>query len=260
MISDMTALTSTEGKDQFYPTPDDLAEKMLEGIEWDMVTNVLEPSAGKGNLVLAAIKACGARNKLNVDCIEIDPCLRAILKQNYSTEWERLLRDRWLYLDELPYEEKSKYSNEILYLRHKLDGFDKTNINIVHDNFLTYHAWRHYHLILMNPPFESGDLHLLKALELQKDGGSIVCLLNAETLRNSYTSTRQLLMRELNKYEAQITYISDAFKKAERRSDVDVAIVRITIPPKIEERSNIWERMEKAAANCLIAVLEGRRY
>lgn len=251
MRPDMTVLTSTGGKDQFYPTPDSLAGKMLAGIDWRMVVNVLEPSAGKGNLVLAAIKAHGSdtrrRSKLNIDCIEIDPYLRAILKQNHSTEWVRPLRDRWNYLDDLPYEERAKYSGEQMHLRDKIDSFENTSVNIVHDNFLSYHGWRRYQLILMNPPFENGELHLLKALELQKGGGSIICLLNAETLNNPHTSSRQLLKRELDKYGAQITFHEDAFSNAERKANVDVAIVRVTIPMPPEEHSNIWERMEKAA-------------
>lgn len=217
MRADMTALTVTQGNDQFYPTPDDLLGKMLAGIEWDYITNVLEPSAGKGNIVLAAIKAhhAGTRRgrKLNIDCIEVDPYLRAILKQNYGAEWARPLRDRREYLEDLAYDERNKHWAELSRVREQLSALETANVNIVHDNFLTYHGWRRYQLILMNPPFADGDLHLLKALELQKGGGSIVCLLNAETLRNPFTSTRQLLMRELNKYEAGLDFVGYEIEK-----------------------------------------------
>jgi len=98
----------------------------------------------------------------------------------------------------------------------------------------------------MNPPFADGDAHLIKALEIQKDGGSIVCLLNAETLRNPYTNRRKILMRELDKYEAQIEYVENAFRNAERKAEVEVAIVRVTIPMIEKRHSTIWERMEKA--------------
>ena len=40
----MTALTA------LYPTPRALAEKLLDGIDFDAVQTVLEPSAGKGDL------------------------------------------------------------------------------------------------------------------------------------------------------------------------------------------------------------------
>lgn len=252
MRSDTTMLTVTEGNDQFYPTPDSVAGKMLAGLDWDMIVNVLEPSAGKGNLVAAAIKAHQANtrhgSKLNIDCIEIDSYLRAILKQNYEAEWVRPLRDRRDYLDNKHYAEKTKAEHdELRELRNKISALEDANVSIIHDNFLTYHGWRKYQLIIMNPPFADGDLHLLKALELQKNGGSIVCLLNAETLNNPYTNTRQVLRRELNKHGAQVTFLKDAFRNAERRADVDVAIVRVTIPPRVEEHSDIWERMEKAA-------------
>ena len=252
MRADMTALTVTEGDDhQFYPTPDDVAGKMLAGIDWSYIQNILEPSAGNGNLVLAAIKAHAANTRrdspLAIDCIEIDPYLRAILKQNAEVEWVRPLHERRKYIDDLPYEERRPFLEELSDVRSKLSALDTATVNIIHDNFLTYHGWRQYQLIIMNPPFAEGDLHLLKALELQKDGGSIACLLNAETIRNPYTGTRQILQRELNKYGAQIKFVKDAFRDAERRADVDVAIVRITIPTREEKKSDIWERMDKAA-------------
>ena len=251
MRTDMTVLTSTSGNDQFYPTPGKLAGMMLSGVDWSAIQNILEPSAGKGDLVLAAIKAHAANSRrgvaLKIDCIEIDPYLRAILKQNSEAEWERPLRERRDYIDDLPYEERRPLLDELSDVRSKLSALDNATVNVIHDNFLTYHGFRRYQLIIMNPPFAEGDLHLLKALELQKDGGSVVCLLNAETLRNPYTNTRQVLRRELNKYGAQIKFIKDAFRDAERQADVEIAVVRVTIPERKEDKSDIWERMEKAA-------------
>ena len=98
----------------------------------------------------------------------------------------------------------------------------------------------------MNPPFADGDKHLLKAIEMQKYGGSIVCLLNAETLLNPYTNTRALLKRELDKHEAKVQFVEDAFQNAERKANVDVAIVRIDVP-HTRPKSTIYERMEKTA-------------
>ena len=34
----------------FYPTPEQLASDMLSGIDFDWISSVLEPSAGKGDL------------------------------------------------------------------------------------------------------------------------------------------------------------------------------------------------------------------
>ena len=86
-----------------------------------------------------------------------------------------------------------------------------------------------------------------KAIELQERGGAIVCLLNAETLRNPYTAARQLLAKKLQQYEAQIEFVDDAFRDAERKARVDVAIVRVHIPT-VKDESDIWERMKKAEA------------
>lgn len=41
-----------ENKD-FYPTPQTLIDRMMEGLEWKMIYTVLEPSSGKGNIVEA---------------------------------------------------------------------------------------------------------------------------------------------------------------------------------------------------------------
>lgn len=45
----------TDNKD-FYPTPQNLIDKMLDGLDWKMIHTVLEPSAGKGNIVEALKK------------------------------------------------------------------------------------------------------------------------------------------------------------------------------------------------------------
>lgn len=178
--------------DEFYPTPPHIINKMLEGIDFTKIETVLEPSAGKGDIVEAVVSkfqtSSYRRDKENgdIDVIEIDPNLRHILKGK---------------------------------------GY-----RIVHDDFLTYQSRKRYHLIVMNPPFSQGDKHLLKALEIQENGGLVVCLLNAETLRNPCTNTRKDLVRKLEEYEAEIEYIDGAFADAERKTDVEIAMVKVNIP------------------------------
>lgn len=36
---------------EFYPTPKNLIDKMLKGTDLSMISSVLEPSAGKGDIV-----------------------------------------------------------------------------------------------------------------------------------------------------------------------------------------------------------------
>ena len=44
-------LIHTIDNDEFYPTPATLVKRMLAGIDWNMVQTVLEPSAGKGDIL-----------------------------------------------------------------------------------------------------------------------------------------------------------------------------------------------------------------
>lgn len=208
-------LPSGDNED-FYPTPSALAGQMISLVQWNSVKSVLEPSAGKGDL-LDAITAFQRRgytfefkghkhrvelNKLDIDCIEIDRNLRYILQ-------------------------------------------GKT-YRVVHDDFLSYNTRKKYDLIIMNPPFSEGDKHLLKALEMQSNGGQIVCLLNAETLRNTYTNLRQALVERLRKYNANIQYVKGAFARSERSSQVEIAIVSVNIPQENNMDSEFFDRMKEA--------------
>ena len=226
-----TDLTTTGGNDQFYPTPPSIAEKMLAGLDFTYIRSVLEPSAGKGDLIQALMRdylvkrwRCADRN-LDIDACEIDPYLRQILKYNFS--------------DERRYEVKAENEKDII---------RKADLHIVHDDFLSYHTYKRYQLILMNPPFADGDKHLLKAIEMQRKGGMVICLLNAETIRNPYTATRQLLKRQLDELDATVEFVENAFSRGtERRASVDVAIIKVTIPiPAETEESTFWERMKQA--------------
>ena len=87
-----TDMTTTGGNDQFYPTPPSIAEKMLAGLDFTYIQSVLEPSAGKGDLIQALMRdylvkrwRCADRT-LDIDACEIDPYLRQILKYNFSDE------------------------------------------------------------------------------------------------------------------------------------------------------------------------------
>ena len=114
----------------------------------------------------------------------------------------------------------------------------------MHDDFLTYNTFKQYDLIVMNPPFSTGDKHLLKAIELQKSGGKIVCILNAETLKNQYNNTRKDLQRKLEEYNAEIEYIENAFFDAERKTNVEIALIKINIP-KNKDNSIILNELRK---------------
>lgn len=224
-MSNVLQIVENEQTSEFYPTPQSLVEKMLQGVDWNYIHTILEPSAGKGDILREIAKREDTyRGKgFDVDCVEIDPNLRQILKYNFSDERE-------CQFDYNDAERKCFFSN---------------GIHIVHDDFLTYNPYKRYDLIIMNPPFSNGDKHLLKALKMQEKGGSIVCLLNAETLKNPYTESRKTLLELLNKYNAQIEYIDNAFTSAERKTGVEIALIKVFIE-QVQEESDIFNHFNKA--------------
>lgn len=197
----------------FYPTPKDLAIRMLEKAYANKYPRViLEPSAGKGDLCdyLRDFMENQGRNRalhsslrLNLDAIEIDQDLRAILKSK--------------------------------------------DIRVIHDDFLTFETRKCYDLILANFPFSEGDQHLLHALRLlSENGGRLVCLVNAETIENPYTLARQTAVKMLSEFGAQIEILPNTFLAAERKTGVSVALISVDAPEK-PRYSFLFEEMKKSA-------------
>ncbi len=227
----------------FYPTPPELAAKMVTKVDIKNIKYVLEPSAGKGDLV-DFLKDVGY-------IIDDDWYLRNFCQTNgvRKTSKEALKEAARIACDAKErgrhyrgYDIDCVEADENL--RHILKGKE---YRVEGDDFLTFYTEKRYDLILMNPPFDRGDEHLLKAISLQKRfGGQIVCLLNAETIRNPYSNTRKELAKQLERFEAEIEYVEDAFKNAERKTDVEVAIVYINIPPQFETKSVLLDELKKA--------------
>ena len=194
---------------EFYPTPQNIIDKMICDLDFTMIRSILEPSAGKGDIVEALKNKAETHNKywgnkefkFDIDCIEVDQNLQHILKGK--------------------------------------------NFRVVYNNFLTYSTMKEYDLIIMNPPFSNGCKHLLKALEMQqRNGGAVVCLLNAETLKNPCTNDRQDLQRKFTEYNAKIEFIQDAFIDAERKTAVEIALIKVQFP-EVHRESFILEGLRK---------------
>lgn len=107
---------------------------------------------------------------------------------------------------------------------------------ILSNDFLTYRPTHCFDLILMNPPFSNGDEHLLHAWAIMHTG-DIVCLLNAETINNPYTKRRQLLADIISNH-GTVEMLGDCFRMSDRRTDVNVALVRLH-KEQADERWNI---------------------
>lgn len=72
----------------FFPTPTEAAERMVEAaglFEEDWTLRILEPSAGRGDLADAIAKVTGPGP---IDCIEINPRLRAMVGEKYAVVGE----------------------------------------------------------------------------------------------------------------------------------------------------------------------------
>ncbi|KYD05309.1 DNA N-6-adenine-methyltransferase [Bacillus atrophaeus] len=193
----------------FYPTPPQIIRKMTSKVEWKYINSVLEPSAGKGNLA------------------------EAIYTQFKNTSNYR--RNSKYDIDTIEQDEN---------LRHILKGKD---YRVIADDFLTFSTYKKYDLIFMNPPFSSGVKHLLKAIELiekQQRSGQIVCLLNAETLKNPYSNARKFLIRKLEEINAEVEYIHNGFQGSERSTEVETALIYISIE-KQEYDSVLIEELKK---------------
>lgn len=186
---------------EFYPTPDNLIQQMLAPItkHYDNYGDVLTVGCKR---ILEP--SAGKGNIADYLCRYqgIEPSNISVIESN-------------------------------LELTHILNGKGYSVIDL---DFLTYSGQDMFDLIVMNPPFSNGVDHLLKAWEILRNG-SIICLLNAETIRNPYTQKRQLLSYIIEQH-GEIEFVQDAFMDAERTTGVEVAIVRLT---KVHTSNSGWD-------------------
>ncbi|MDO9492818.1 DUF4942 domain-containing protein [Acetobacterium sp.] len=193
---------------EYYPTPSHLVKEMYHKInKVQRYLTILEPSAGKGHIVKEVQKLSESRNGCKTMTID------AI---EVETEFQHILRGE--------------------------------NIKVIHDDFLTFETFKSYDCIMMNPPFSCGDKHLMKAIEIQqRRGGQVICILNAETIRNPHSFLRKKIIRTLEEYKAEIDFIEDGFVDAERKTGVEVALISVTFPEIIKtDTSLILDKMKKA--------------
>lgn len=104
---------------------------------------------------------------------------------------------------------------------------------VIQGDFLQYSGSMNFDLIVMNPPFDRGAEHLLKAWEILRDG-DIVCLLNSETINNPHTQARRELMDIIEK-NGSVEHLGPAFDNADRKTGVQVALVRLKKEGKFSE-------------------------
>jgi len=178
-----------EQNKDFYPTPKEIVEKMIEPylkedyywIKKLQFKNILEPSAWKWDIIDAL----------------------------------------WDYID--TYREPIYVLEKDLNLQEILK---KKKVIFLWDDFLEYNEIK-FDLIIMNPPFSNWVDHLLKAWEISKRWTEIVCLLNSETINNPYSEKRKLLLKIIEDNNWSIEDLWACFDNAERKTWVNVSLVRL---------------------------------
>lgn len=123
---------------EFYPTPRNVVEKMLKPLKENNLLkgNILEPSAGKGDIADAIqehVENYWGRTKADIYCVEIVPELQSIL------------RDKG----------------------YKIAGSDFLKY---------FAQGMYFDIIIMNPPFSNGVDHILHAWELLWNGHLVALL------------------------------------------------------------------------------------
>lgn len=164
---------------EFYPTPPEVIAQMLRHADIKRDNYILEPSAGKGDILDYIMKNHRNYDTPKIYAIEQNPELRMILNEK--------------------------------------------DYKVIGDDFLEYSSDMHFDYIIMNPPFSNGDEHLLKAWEILHTG-TIICLLNSETVRNPHTKRRKLLSSIIAN-NGEVYELGRAFDSAERKTNVEVTMV-----------------------------------
>ncbi|MCP4914556.1 MAG: DUF4942 domain-containing protein [Oligoflexia bacterium] len=199
--------TLNDSKD-FYPTPEVLFTKMVAKInDKAQIRSVLDPSAGKGDL----------------------------LKHHFNWMKDHYSRGAKYYAIEI----ENSLQSVLRDLRS--DDFRKINIDVIDSDFLKYQGSQQFDLILANFPFSDGEYHLNKAIDMMYSG-QIVCLLNAQTIKNPFSNERKRLVQRLDELGASVEFVENAFSNAQRKSDVEVALIYIDKRKSIED--DLFEGME----------------
>lgn len=111
----------------------------------------------------------------------------------------------------------------------------RTRCTVLTSDFLdlTSEQISHVQYVVMNPPFSKGAEHILHAYHIMPAGCKLVALCNAETVKNPYSRSRSELKELVDTY-GQWKNLGDCFSAADRKTDVEVALIRLQKPGTYE--------------------------
>lgn len=181
---------------QFYPTPIALAFKAHAKFKNKNVTRFLEPSAGRGDLLVPFMNS--RYNRPEIDCIELDFGNQAILREK--------------------------------------------GLTVIDADFMQFDGAAMYSHVVLNPPFSQGAEHVIKGFSLIASG-ELVAIVNAETVKNPYSSTRKQLVKLIEDY-GDVEYIESAFTDPDTHRKTNVEIALIHLERKVDLRHNFTQNLE----------------
>lgn len=111
---------------------------------------------------------------------------------------------------------------------YRLKTIVQSKCRVLADDFFTITSDKisHVDYIIMNPPFSNGADHLIHAFQIAPPGSKIICLLNTETIKNTWSSTRKELHSIIENYGSH-KELEDCFVDAERKTNVHVSMVTL---------------------------------
>lgn len=102
---------------------------------------------------------------------------------------------------------------------------------IGHDFFkVTSEQISHVHQIVMNPPFSNAHRHILHAWEIAPEGCEITSLCNWTTCQKHDSQYGKSELETLIHHYGTATNLGDCFKNAERKTGVEVGLVKLFKP------------------------------
>lgn len=116
---------------------------------------------------------------------------------------------------------------------------------LIAKDFLTVksHQISHVDCIIMNPPFSADVEHINHAWDIAPDGCEIVALCNWETINNTYSRSRRILNSKIKDYGSAIN-LGDVFSDSERKTGVNVGLVKLTKPGQQTDFSDFFTNDE----------------
>lgn len=230
----MNNLVSTaEAQNGFYPTPKSVAYQLFDMIDTQPIREVLEPSAGKGDLLKAfgcyknekyqeSLAEKGINRKdynnasCNVDAIEFDPNLRGILNYEFCGQRVQEFNALLPYLNRNVVGDSGNYSSLSLKVGNEAVGYTDSPKN----KFINLTRHKYWTSLLNNEKFTGMLTKNLKdkySSMISKFAEYDFTMFNIQTLMNDMNSSLQdgiekTILDLFEKFSFKHTYIDGADK------------------------------------------------